>query len=81
MGNNSSLPEMIISYMIIRQFFIPGIPHSSYLLGGVSSCVLVDPARDPAMYIQAADEEGFKITGILETHLHADFISGHRDLH
>ncbi|MGV8108169.1 MBL fold metallo-hydrolase [Methanospirillum sp.] len=67
--------------MIIRQFFIPGIAHSSYLLGGVSSCVIIDPARDPEPYIMAADEEGFKITGILETHLHADFISGHLDLH
>lgn len=67
--------------MIIRQFFIPGIAHSSYLLGGVSSCMIIDPARDPDIYIQAADEEGFRITGILETHLHADFISGHLDLH
>lgn len=67
--------------MIIRQFFIPGIAHSSYLLGGVSSCVIIDPARDPKPYLKAADEEGFQITGILETHLHADFVSGHLDLH
>ncbi len=67
--------------MIIRQFFIPGIAHSSYLLGGVSSCMIIDPTRDPDIYIEAANEEGFKITGILETHLHADFISGHLDLH
>ncbi|NLL10401.1 MAG: MBL fold metallo-hydrolase, partial [Methanomicrobiales archaeon] len=67
--------------MIIRQFFIPGIAHSSYLLGGVSSCMIIDPARDPDIYIHAAEEEGFTITGILMTHLHADFISGHIDLH
>ncbi len=67
--------------MIIRQFFIPGIAHSSYLLGGVSSCMIIDPARDPDIYIHAAEEEGFTITGILKTHLHADFISGHLDLH
>lgn len=67
--------------MIIRQFFIPGLAHNSYLLGGISSCFIIDPARDPEPYLRAAEEENFKITGILETHLHADFISGHLDLH
>lgn len=67
--------------MIIRPFFIPGIAHSSYLIGGVSSCFIIDPARNPEPYIVAAEEEGFRISGILETHLHADFISGHLDLH
>lgn len=67
--------------MIIRQFFIPGIAHCSYLLGAASSCVIIDPARDPAPYVKAAEEEGFLINGILLTHLHADFVSGHLDLH
>ncbi|NLV28411.1 MAG: MBL fold metallo-hydrolase [Methanomicrobiales archaeon] len=67
--------------MIIRQFFIPGIAHNSYLLGGVSSCFIIDPARHPEPYLLAAEEEGFEITGILITHLHADFISGHLELH
>ncbi len=66
--------------MIIRQFFIPGIAHSSYLLGGTGSCLIIDPSRDTARYLDAAKEEGMKIVGILETHLHADFISGHQDL-
>jgi glyoxylase-like metal-dependent hydrolase (beta-lactamase superfamily II)/rhodanese-related sulfurtransferase len=66
--------------MIIRQFFIPGIAHSSYLIGGVSSCLIVDPSRDSERYLAAAAEEGMKIAGILETHLHADFISGHREI-
>ncbi len=66
--------------MIIRQFFIPGIAHSSYLVGGAGSCLIVDPSRDTDRYLEAAREEGLKIVGILETHLHADFISGHLDL-
>ncbi len=66
--------------MIIRQFFIPGIAHSSYLLGGTGSCLIIDPSRDSDRYMDAAREEGMKIAGILETHLHADFISGHQDL-
>lgn len=66
--------------MIIRQFFINGIAHSSYLLGGNKKCAIVDPARDIDMYLEAAEEMGLEITHILETHLHADFVSGHIDL-
>ena len=66
--------------MIIRSFFVPGIAHSSYLIGGTGSCLIVDPIRDTDRYLKAAAEEGMKIAGVLETHLHADFISGHRDI-
>lgn len=66
--------------MIIRSFFIPGIAHRSYLIGGVGSCFIIDPARDTGQYLSAAAEEGMQISGILETHLHADFVSGHADL-
>ena len=66
--------------MIIRQFFIPGIAHSSYMVAGNSTCAVIDPARDVDRYIRAAQETGCRITQILETHLHADFISGHLDL-
>jgi len=66
--------------MIIRQFFIPGIAHSSFLVGGAGSCLIVDPSRDTDRYLDAAREEGLKIAGVLETHLHADFISGHLEL-
>ncbi|UUX93059.1 MBL fold metallo-hydrolase [Methanoplanus endosymbiosus] len=66
--------------MIIKQFFIEKIAHSSYLIGGKRACAIVDPCRDVDRYIAAAEEEGLKITHILETHLHADFVSGHMDL-
>jgi hydroxyacylglutathione hydrolase len=66
--------------MIIRQFFIPGIAHSSYLVSGNRICAVIDPSRDVGPYIRAARETGHLITHILETHLHADFISGHLDL-
>jgi glyoxylase-like metal-dependent hydrolase (beta-lactamase superfamily II)/rhodanese-related sulfurtransferase len=66
--------------MIIRQFFIPGIAHSSYLVSGNRTCAVIDPSRDVGPYIRAARETGLAITHILETHLHADFISGHLDL-
>ncbi|MGA1839007.1 MAG: MBL fold metallo-hydrolase [bacterium] len=66
--------------MIIHQFFIKGIAHSSYLIGGNKSCAVVDPRRDISIYMETAKSMGVKITHILETHLHADFISGHLDL-
>mgnify|MGYP001152958048 CR=1 FL=1 len=66
--------------MFVQQFFVKGLAHSSYLLGGTSTCAIVDPRRDIDIYLEAAKEMGMKITHILETHLHADFISGHLDL-
>ena len=66
--------------MYIEQFHVPKIAHSSYLLGGKENCAIVDPRRDVHIYIEAAKKMGFKITHILETHLHADFVSGHLDL-
>ena len=66
--------------MIVRQFFIPGIAHSSYIVAGNRACAIIDPSRDVGRYIRAARGMHVKITHILETHLHADFISGHLDL-
>ncbi|OPX71087.1 MAG: molybdopterin biosynthesis protein MoeB [Methanoregulaceae archaeon PtaB.Bin108] len=66
--------------MIINQFFIPGIAHSSYIVAGNKACAVIDPSRDIARYTGAAREMGLRITHILETHLHADFVSGHLDL-
>jgi len=66
--------------MIIHQFFVPGIAHSSYMVAGNKSCAVVDPERDISRYLDAAMQMGLRITHILETHLHADFISGHLDL-
>lgn len=66
--------------MLVQQFFVKGLAHSSYLLGGDGSCAIIDPQRDVDVYIAAAKALDLKITHILETHLHADFISGHLDL-
>jgi glyoxylase-like metal-dependent hydrolase (beta-lactamase superfamily II) len=66
--------------MYLEQFYIPKIAHLSYLLGGKECCAIVDPSRDVDLYLKAARKMRFKITHILETHLHADFISGHLEL-
>lgn len=66
--------------MIIQQFFVPGIAHSSYVVAGNKTCAVIDPERDVGRYLDAAKHMGLSITHILETHLHADFVSGHLDL-
>ena len=66
--------------MIVQQFFVEGIAHSSYLLAGEKTCAIIDPRRDVEVYLDAARKWGLNITYILETHLHADFVSGHIDL-
>ena len=66
--------------MFVQSFFVPGLAHLSYLLGGKGTCAIVDPRRDVEEYIAVAKTMGMRITHILETHLHADFISGHMDL-
>jgi len=69
-----------VRMMIIKQFFVPGIAHSSYLVGGADTCAVIDPARDVRRYVDTAKEENLSITHIFETHLHADFLSGHLEL-
>ena len=66
--------------MLIQSFFVPGLSHISYLLCGSKTCAVIDPKRDIQIYFDTAKAMGLKITHILETHLHADFISGHMDL-
>jgi len=66
--------------MLLKHFFIGKIAHSSYILAGKNSCAVIDPQRDVDVYITEARAMGVDITHILQTHLHADFISGHIDL-
>ena len=66
--------------MLVQQYYVDGIAHLSYLLGGKTTCAIVDPKRDIDDYLAIAKKLGLKITHILETHLHADFVSGHMDL-
>lgn len=66
--------------MEFKQIYTPGLAHCSYVVGGRNACIVVDPARDVAQYIAAAESFKLPIRGIIETHLHADFVSGHVEL-
>jgi hydroxyacylglutathione hydrolase len=66
--------------MIFRQFYLGCLAHASYLIVSQGEAAVVDPQRDVQQYVDAAEKEGAKILYIIETHLHADFVSGHREL-
>ncbi len=68
--------------MFLHQRFIPGLAIASYIVGDEKSrrAAVIDPTRDVDAYIAIAEREKLRITDILETHVHADFISGAREL-
>ncbi len=66
--------------MHFAQIYTPGIAQCSYVIGNGGKCVVVDPVRNIEPYLEKAKEFGMEIAGVLETHLHADFISGHMEL-
>jgi hydroxyacylglutathione hydrolase len=66
--------------MYFEQFYLGCLAHASYMFGSEGEAAVVDPQRDVEIYLKAADEQGLRIAHIFETHLHADFVSGHIEL-
>lgn len=68
--------------MFFKQFYDNHLSQASYLVGcqRTGETIIIDPVRDLTKYIEVADSEGFKITQAAETHIHADFASGIRDV-
>jgi glyoxylase-like metal-dependent hydrolase (beta-lactamase superfamily II)/rhodanese-related sulfurtransferase len=68
--------------MKFNQYYLECLSHASYLIGDESTgrAVVIDPQRDVAEYIADAKEGGMKIELVIETHFHADFLSGHLEL-
>jgi glyoxylase-like metal-dependent hydrolase (beta-lactamase superfamily II)/rhodanese-related sulfurtransferase len=66
--------------MYFEQFYLGCLAHASYMLASEGEAIVVDPQRDVEMYLKAAEEHGATIRHVFETHLHADFVSGHREL-
>jgi len=63
-----------------EQFHLGCLALDSYMLASEGVAIVVDPQRDVDIYLQAAEQHGVKIQHIFETHLHADFVSGHKEL-
>jgi len=66
--------------MYFEQFYLGCLAHASYMIGSEGEAAVVDPQRDVEIYLEAAQKQGLQIRHIFETHLHADFVSGHREL-
>ena len=66
--------------MYFEQFYLGCLAHASYMFGSDCEAAVVDPQRDVDIYVEAARKQGLQIRYIFETHLHADFVSGHKEL-
>jgi glyoxylase-like metal-dependent hydrolase (beta-lactamase superfamily II)/rhodanese-related sulfurtransferase len=66
--------------MFFKQFYLACLAHASYLIGSDGEAAVVDPQRDVDEYIAEARAHQLNIKYIIETHLHADFVSGHQEL-
>lgn len=68
--------------MLLKYFYDQKLAQASYMVGcaATGEALVVDPSRDITPYLETADAEGLRITHITETHIHADFVSGSREL-
>ena len=66
--------------MYFKQFYLACLAHASYLIGSGGEAAVVDPQRDVDEYLAEAAANDLKIKYVIETHLHADFVSGHQEL-
>lgn len=70
----------MLSGMYFKQFYLGCLAHASYLIGDAGEAAVVDPRRDVDEVVAEARAQGLTIRWVIETHLHADFVSGHREL-
>ena len=75
-----ALPPLLAPTFEFKQFYLGCLAQASYLLGSEGEAAIVDPRRDVDVYIDEARARGLAIRFVIETHLHADFVSGHREL-
>ncbi len=68
--------------MLLKRFYDTNLAQASYLIGcaATGEAIVIDPNRDVEQYLRAATEEGLAVTHVTETHIHADFVSGSREL-
>ncbi len=79
-SGSKAFPPLPVPTFEFRQFYMGCLAQASYLLGSDGEAAIVDPRRDVDLYIDEAKTLGLSIRYVIETHLHADFVSGHREL-
>lgn len=78
----SSLPDICskLSIMRIEQIYTGCLAQGAYYIESDGEAAIIDPLRETQPYLDRAEKDGARIRYILETHFHADFVSGHLDL-
>jgi hydroxyacylglutathione hydrolase len=68
--------------MFLKYFYDQKLAHASYMVGcqATGEALVIDPGRDVDIYLKTAASNDFRVTGAAETHIHADFVSGAREL-
>lgn len=68
--------------MLLKFFYDDALAHASYLVGcqRAKVAIVIDPGRDIEQYLRMAEREGLDLTSVAETHIHADYVSGAREL-
>ena len=66
--------------MNFKQFYLGCLAHASYYIGSGEEAAIIDPQRDVQQYLDEAEMNGQTIKYVVETHSHADFVSGHLEL-
>ncbi|EMI52833.1 MBL fold metallo-hydrolase, partial [Rhodopirellula sallentina] len=68
--------------MLLKYFYDQKLAHASYMVGcqRANEAVIVDPGRDIEQYLEMAEREGVRVVAVAETHIHADYVSGAREL-
>lgn len=76
------MPHAVFLVMFIETIKSPGLAQLSYLLGDddAGECIVIDPRRDAHIYIDLARERNCRLVAAFDTHIHADFVSGAREL-
>ena len=68
--------------MLLKYFYDEALAHASYMVGcqRAKAAIVVDPGRDVEQYLAMARREGVSLIAVAETHIHADYVSGAREL-
>jgi hydroxyacylglutathione hydrolase len=76
-----ALQKLSLRNMFIHQFYDTDLAHASYAILRAGQVIVIDPARNPQPYYEFALQHEADITGVIETHPHADFVSSHLEIH
>jgi hydroxyacylglutathione hydrolase len=66
--------------VLVERFYLGCLAHASYMIASQGIAAVIDPQRDVDLYLEMAASRNWRIEYIIETHVHADFVSGHREL-